>query len=164
MTIRSIETTDLVELALWCRDYHRYNKYPCSFDKRFAIGFYQIYQGIVWDGLNRYESFAAGAIHFLITLEALDLSTVDIPRNLLSEDSAYINWQTLMLHLSRAQQHVLYRYQLEIKKGTSRSTRFNPELLAKDLSFAIDALICAIPCDSRAQAIFDATEIMTRRL
>lgn len=164
MTIRSIETTDLVDLALWCRDYHRYNKYPCSFDKRFAIGFYQIYQGIVWGGLNRYESFAAAAIHFLITLEALNLSTVNIARDLCSEDSAYINWEMLILHLSRAQQHILYRYQLEIHKGTSRSTRFNADVLAKDLSFAIDALICGIPCDSRAQAIFDATEIMTRRL
>lgn len=163
LTIRATETTRSVDLALWCREYHQHNSYPCAFDRRFAIGLYQIYQGMLWDGLNRNESFAAAAIHFIITLEAADISP-RLPEYLVDLVTKHIDWKTVMLHVSRAQQHVLYGTQLRIKKGTARSTRYCPEQLRDDLSALIEILFAAIPSDQRAQAIWDATSIMTKRL
>ena len=153
--------TNLIELLNWARDYHKTNKYPCDFLKRFAIGFYQIYQGIAWkDNDNRYESFAAAGIHFLVCSEIVNLNLEQhksLPVDLLELSQWSISPVDLLFHLSRAQQMLIY---LD-NKTTTRKSRYNQKLLALDLSESVKILFSAIPQNNRNLAINDAINIMT---
>lgn len=169
--VRATDTTNLVDLGQWCRDYNRYTIYPCSFDKRFAIGFYQIWDYIDWkeSTVNRDAAVAAASIHFIMVLEACELRIeAHLPIELKELHClGELAWKWLMLHLSRAQQHILYRSQVKGMAGTVktvRSTRYKPDLLERDLSTAIIHLLSAIKPEQRSTAIFDATSTMTQKL
>jgi hypothetical protein len=167
--VRSTDTTNLPDLIEWCRDYNRYNIYPCSFDKRFAIGFYQIWGGMDWgDGDNGNESMASATLHFLMVLELANLKAEkDLPISLLDPPFRRPDWKELLRRLSRAQQHILYASQLIGTAGTvqtSRSRRYKPAVLELDLTTAIHILLFGIRPEKRSQAIHDATTNMTQKL
>lgn len=169
--VRSTDVTKVAELAEWCRFYHLRNPWPADFSKRFAIGFYQIHDGFEWTGspANVAESFCGAAVHFLITMEALQLSwaeylPVDV-KQILYENSR--NTEGLLCMLSRAQRHILYASQAFGVKGTvktSRTTRYNPIRLAVDLSWCITRLFAWVPVDHRSEGIQAATHLMTVRI
>jgi hypothetical protein len=120
MIIRSISTTNTADLAGWCREYHFNNPWPADFSKRFSIGLYQIWGGICWldsklvvDKINPAESFCAGALHFLMVCEALELDwCLYLPNNLNEIDrgtARYGNerdYKELVIRISRAQQMI----------------------------------------------------------
>lgn len=170
MTLTKIRTNNLIELQEWCRDYHRYNKHPTDFFTRFAIGFYQIYQGEAWkDEDNRNESFAAAAVHFIMVSEILELCLEKYMTNwfsqLTGENKVNIDWKNLLCVLSKAQQHIFYKHKTyKLNPDYQRKSRYNAETLAVCLRHAIVMLLGAIKPDLREYAIEDATAIMTGRL
>jgi hypothetical protein len=168
MMLTSISTNSLVELQEWCRDYDRRNLHPCDFFVRFAIGFYQIYQGIEWkDKYNKNESLAAASVHFIIVAEKLNLNLEEhLNKNIANWDyNSDINWKQLFCKLSKAQQHLFYHFKtFKLNPNYQRKTRYNPKVLNKLLAESIGFLIGAIEPDHRDMAIEDATKIMSGRL
>ena len=69
--IRARMVRDILELQEWCKDYMASPR--CTTHdplRRFAIGIYQIYQGIKWgENASGSESLAAAAIHFCMAGE-----------------------------------------------------------------------------------------------
>lgn len=169
--IRSTRTTVTAELAEWCRDYHFNNPWPADFSKRFAIGLYQIWGGLEWkDNANKAESFCAGALHFLMVCEALELNWC---KHLPSKVVGFIpyapgkDYKEFILRISRAQQHILYASQMKGLQGTvktGRSTRYSPVRLTEDLCWIITTLFSWVSHEYREQGIEDATQIMTVRI
>jgi len=155
----------LLEIAMWCRDYQRYGKFPVDVKTRFAIGFYQIYQGIDWkDKVNRNESFASAFIHLMCCAEKLEIPTeLHIPEHFenikkVCIDSIAVN---LLRNLSKTQQQLFY----SIGNKTQRaSKRLDFEGLTKALSSAMTDLIALIEPEDRKQAVWDATSVMTKEL
>lgn len=168
---RPLKSTETAVIADWCREYQKKNPWPADFSKRFAIGLYQIYQGLVWDKSqppNVAESMMAGALHFIMVMEELELYWFAlIPVDLLLIETHDIECRDMLIRISRAQQHILYAAQMKGKKGTvktGRSTRYDEALLCKDLSWLTRALIAKVPTYMREQGIEDATNIMTKRI
>lgn len=168
---RPLSSTETAVVADWCREYQKKNPWPADFSKRFAIGLYQIYQGLVWDRSqppNIAESMMAGAIHFLMVMEELDLFWFDLlPKDLKLIETRDIECRDMLIRISRAQQHILYATQMKGKQGTvktGRSTRYDADLLCRDLSWLVRALVAKVPSHLREQGIEDATRIMTKRL
>lgn len=175
MILRAIHTTELIPLLNWAKDYHRHNKYPCDALRRFAIGFYQIYQAMEWKeraaglkGDNRHESLASAALHFLIGLEAAGIGAERwLPRDLVEIPSQPFHATPLLYCLSRSQQMLVYYTQssgLPGLKKTVRASRYNAEQLGTDLTASIKQLLAPIEPSCRAQAIEDASRIMTEKL
>jgi hypothetical protein len=106
----------------------------------------------------------AAVVHFAITAEAADVHLeIPLPHNLGVITAATIDFRTLLFHLSRAQQHLIYSRH-RTNNSYSRASRYNPQLLQHDLASAIIILVAAIPSYKREQAMQDATDIMTKRL
>ena len=141
--------------------YCKRGKYPTSPLERFAIGFYQIHQGIGWEGTDSsYEAYAAAIIHFLGVTTQLDLPI----HELLPEDLNifFPEYNDLLYCLSRAQQMVFYQARVN---NTKRSkSRNNPEQLYLDLTRVIICLLQRIPKKKLKQAFETAFEIMEGNL
>lgn len=178
MRVTTTQATNLVPLLNWARKYHRFNKYPCDALRRFSIGFYQIYQAMEWRsvpeapagvvGHNRNESLASAALHFLICMEAAGLAAENkLPRDLMELQTLPFHATPLLYCLSRAQQMLIYYTQsngLPGLKKTVRASRYKSTQLETDLAAAVKLLFQSIPSHQRAQAIEDASRIMTEKL
>lgn len=167
---RPLSSTETAVVADWCREYQKKNPWPADFSKRFAIGVYQIYQGLVWDQQppNIAESMMAGALHFIMVMEELELFWFDLlPTDLKLINTRDLEYRDMLIKLSRAQQHILYAAQMKGKQGTvktGRSTRYDAGLLCRDLSWLVRALVGKVPSHLREQGIEDATIIMTKKV
>ena len=161
--MKSINTANLIELQLWCREYETWTPYPADALRRFAIGFYQIYQGIEWQGSDSAdESFAAAAIHLMIVGEKLKLGI---------EAYTYLNFSLIpwekdpfrvLIHtLSKAQCHLIYSTNA---KNVTRRSRYSEDILSSSLAYAVKDLFGLIEPIKRPLAIETATTIMTGRL
>ena len=161
--MKSIKTTDLIDLQIWCREFSYKTKYPADEMRRFAIGFYQIYQGIEWkDTASSCESYAAAAIHFLMVSEMLELDVETyLPRDL--GDSAYGTtdgvFKCLLYKLSKAQSYLVYM--TNEKNIVNRKGRYDPSKLCSCLSSCISHCFGLIRPADRAKAVELATQIMT---
>ena len=152
---------NLLKLQEWCRWYWRNTKYPCAVDRRFAIGFYQIFQGIDWKKSDSaWESNMAAVIHFLTVGEMLELDIESYVQNnfMKLEHEKKLLYKQVLRELSFAQSMVIYGTN---KKGIKRNSRYNPDKLARSLGFVIEELISVIPINKRKQAIETAQQIMT---
>lgn len=164
--LRSICTTDLVEILNWCREYNQFNRYPVSPRGRFSIAFYQIYQGMHWEqqgpvNANANEGFASACVHLLLTAEQLNLYPEVVAGNLLSIETKLIDYRSLLFHLSRAQQMIWYAAGVN---NVKRKSRYNPRQLLFDITDSIKELMGCIPTYLRSTAIEHATDIMTGKL
>lgn len=160
--------TNIYDIIIWCRDYDRNNKFPQDTLTRFAIGFYQIHQGIGWGdrGVNKYEGFAAAAIHFFIVAERLGLSNLDASLEIkLTEFPEIDYWgetaKRLLFNLSVAQQQVMYGAK---QYKTQRKSRFDKSKAAGALGKVLCDLIGLIPTKLRTQAFNVASMVMTKEL
>jgi len=162
-------TNNLLSLASWCQDYYLEDtRYPVKCPlHRFAIGVYQIHQGMDWHdkgehGVNEYESFASAAVHFVITSEMCKLMVWNSPYWDLSKlETAELNHKTTLYNISKAQQQLSYSIQ---PTRVSRKSRYKPIILETCLRTLAFDLLRAIPSTKRAEAIENATTIMTGRL
>jgi len=158
------ETT--LDLQVWCLEYHCYNKFPVTTLGRFAIGFYQIHQGLSWKdgGLNKYESFAASALHFIMVSEALNLPLEEfLPIKISDIPIVHIEHAgvALLSHLSSAQQQLWYSGN---PNNTKRNSRYKPAKLAEGLGESVYRLIGLIPKELRQDAFCASSTIMTKEL
>ena len=168
--IRATDTTDIFELVEWCQEYRKSPR--CNtIDpmRRFAIGFYQIYQGMKWRGTaSEDESFAAAFMNFLMVIDLLDLHIEESMKgDLLNWGLSNIRCYSLNFHedllytLSHAQQMLVY---YSDRTGIKRRDRYDKNILTTELVIAIGILIDRIPKNKRAEAIFNATSVLTGEL
>lgn len=156
----------IFDLMAWCRDYNRYNKFPATVLNRFAIGFYQIHQGISWkdNGKNKFESFAASVLHLCMIAETMNLAIEDyLMLNLdnFGRPSVIETSLDLLTNLSATQQQLFYG---NPENKTKRKSRYNEVLLTKYLSTSIDILISWIPVAYRKECFNLASKIMIKEL
>src|SRR6266550_1127295 len=86
-----IRSDNILELQEWVRFYDINGKYPANILERFAIGIYQIKDGMEWkDTLNKNESWCAAFIHFLTVAEKLNLPIEDKPEGFYNASSIMI--------------------------------------------------------------------------
>lgn len=181
-SIPASQHCSMSELFTWCGEYHNW----CWQDsgsarrqiqplQRFAIGFYQIHQGIKWaDTSSEDESFMAAAVHFACVAEALGLSShygifkhyklIDtMPYNYADVNHGQNgDWKSLIEMVSEAQQHVFYEW---MGSGTSRSkSRYDPDRLGILIGRIVFFLISMVAKSQRGVALEEATEIMTGAL
>jgi len=161
--LNPIKTENLIDLQLWCRDFYRTTKYPSDEMRRFAIGFYQLYQGIDWgNSASADESYAAAAIHFLVIGEMLNLDIETYAptelRVLVYSRSTSL-YMSLLRNLSKAQAMLVYMTNDE--NVVNRKSRYNPDTLASCLGEAVRLCFRLIRPLDRAKAIETATQIMT---
>lgn len=159
--------TNIYDIVFWCRDYERRNNYPTTIDRRFAIGFYQIHQGISWKdgGINKYEAYASATCHFMMVAERLYLC-VDTGMDIRLEDFPFMMMDSVALsllsNLSAAQQQICYQSAQNKAKG--RKSRYSAVKLNKHLATTICTLISLIPSEFRSDAFQAASAIMTKDL
>ena len=156
--LRAKETINLIELQEWCREYTRTPRCLTQDPvRRFAIGVYQIYQGMVWKTTDSaYESFAASAIHFIMVAESLKAYVEMHMLDDLRECSFY-DYRNMLHCLSKSQQMVIYATDAQ---GVGRKSRYKPEILSCDIANLISVLFGRIPADKLAEAIYHAMEVM----
>lgn len=165
-TLGEVTATDIFDLMYWCKDYERRNKFPATLLNRFAIGFYQIHQGMSWKdgGINKYESYAASVLHLMMVAVRLDLPIEDYVKIGLKEYPLYLmenECYHLLKNLSAAQQMLFYANK---NNKTKRSSRYSPDKLNQYLSRAIFILISIIPPELRTECFEKASAIMTKEL
>ena len=153
---------NIISLQTFCsEEIFRNNKYPASPQRRFAIGFYQIYQGVEWGrSASADESFVASAIHLLTVGEMIE---IDIENHISLkitqiEYNRTPDFKYLLYVLSKAQSQVIYGTN---HKGIKRKSRYKPELLAELLGRAITILFGMVEPGKRQLAVETAITIMT---
>jgi len=137
LKIRSIKNISIIELMNWCREYHNFTEYPVKTDTRFAIAFYQVYQGIEWgNNPNGWESYAAAIIHLLCTAESLDISVYpSIPDSLYNvRGKSNIDCREILIALSKIQQMLVYR-----DSRTKRKSRYKIEIIHDNIVFCLNS-------------------------
>jgi len=164
---RSIVTDDTMQLLAWCREYGREGPYRQNPVQRFAIGIYQIAQGMKWRGAKknacaspRHESYAAACIHFLVALEELEVDVWEhLPHKLteVSDDSGFFVWETLMFQISSAQRMISYSVHYK-STNTKWAARFDKDVLSLHTAEAVKILLSFIPSTKRKAALYDAME------
>lgn len=160
--IRPIDFFSSLEISSWCRDYIRYNKYPANIIERFAIGIYQIHQGMEWaDAGNKAESFMSATLHFLMVGEMLKAGCY-MPETI---ETKPLNYQRLVYLISKIQQQIFYYHKSTVKsvdgKVYQRSSRFKLRLTEQLLQELVNNLVACVPSYARQQGLFDASKIMS---
>lgn len=153
--LQPIMSDNILELQEWVRFYDRNGQYPANILERFAIGLYQVYQGMEWkDIINKNESWCAAFLHFLTVAEKLNLPAVEkIKDNML--DIGFL------LFISKAQQDIFYKYNAG---KTMRSSRYNPERLTENLVKILSICYTKVPKIERAEGFNLASSIMIGKL
>lgn len=159
--IRAIETTNLFELLEWCQEYKNSKRCTtCDPMRRFAIGVYQIYQGIEWrDSASGNESFAASFLHFLMVADILNLSVETCMKNELSTKvfSIYSPYQNLLYYISKAQQMLIY---YSDSYGVGRKSRYDKDDLTNSVSILL-LILSGLIDDNKGEAFYNAMMVMT---
>lgn len=179
--IRPLETENWCEVVAWCRDYHRWNKYPVGLVQRYAIGIYQIHQAMEWrqreiakgrpELLNVAESYMAAFLHFQMTIEAMEMKWIwTLPEggarevfecDLTLYETKPMCWERMMYLTSKIMQQVFYKTRM---MKTQRGSRFNEVMTSKLFGELQVHLISAVPSYLRKAGIYHASKIMSGTL
>lgn len=158
--IRPIEDFSPIGISNWCRDYSRHNKYPTGFLERYAIGIYQIHQGMEWpDPMNKAESFMSACLHFLMVCEKLEINVLLNP----TAETNPPNFEKLLYLISKIQQQ-LYYFHKASSKNYQRASRFKKPLTEKLFQELINNLSSIPQRGYRSQGLFHASKIMSGAL
>jgi hypothetical protein len=155
---------NIIGLQLWCREYELHNKYPVDILTRFNIGVYQIHQGMAWkdNGLNKYESYCAATLHFIMVAARLNLKLEDYL--LLDVDElpeSYLDKEVKeLLYLISACTQQLYYSTVAARRKLKRSSRYNEAKFEKLLAKLIEKMISIVPKEYRREGRIKACEIM----
>ncbi len=167
MTQEKILSTDEIatgKFLVWCREYDRHGNFPCNALKRFAIAFYQVYQGIAWHGTpNADESYMACVVHLVCMCEHLDVDLYkeigEVHLSFLPYTQEPIDPLTTLVAFSQVQQMLVYQ-----STQYSRSSRYKKLVVQKQTGVLIKMLLARIPKKKRREALHKATSIMTKDL
>lgn len=154
-----------LEWLNWVRAYCKYGPYPQAAPIRYYIGVYQLGQGVQWKGTDsEYESWVAGAIHMAGAAEMLCSGGLHsrLPSSLLDLPYVSIHFERLMRTVGVGMQMI--HYGETCAAAMSRASRFKPEVLLDSVADTVKILIGGVPVNSREEAMFTATDIMTDRL
>lgn len=162
---KSLRTTKTVELLQWCRDFHLDGPRRPSVDRRFGIGFYQIYQALKWEDVtnpNCQESYMAACVHLICVAEALDVGLEQELESDLTKElhTTELEYKVVLESLAHVQQMLVYLW----SGSSSRTTRYRKETVRADLGKVIRRLIGMVPQNNRSEALENATEIMAGAL
>lgn len=160
-----VEDLNFSRIIMWANTYNRHNKYPTPPDRTFGIALYQIHQGMAWKdgGVNKYESFAASALHFIRVAEMCDIYLEEhypCAGYLTAWPKVYPNWMRLLYSISAAQQQIYY----QISKTSRGKARFSEKKLIQELGNIVGHLITIIPQELREECFYEASRIMTDEL
>jgi hypothetical protein len=141
-------------LKSWCGFYQRNAKVYNPREVRFAIGFYQISQGMSWHIHNpvRWQSFCAASMHFIMCAEDYNLH-LDLPEFLEDLTDSWKGWEHLMFTLGKAQQQVIYAG--ATSANSTRASRFSEAALQLYLTEAVEQCFSLVPALYREQGCFD---------
>jgi hypothetical protein len=147
-------------LVDWCVYYQQHAKVYNPREVRFAIGFYQISQGMSWHIHNpvRWQSFCAAAMHFIMTASAYDI-TLPLPEHLEDLTEEWKGWEHLLFTLGKAQQQVIYAG--ATSANSTRVSRFSAAALQVYLHTAVEQCFALVPSDMREQGCFSEMHILT---
>lgn len=165
--LREVCADNIFDLMWWCKYYEEQNKFPATILNRFAIGFYQIHQGMLWKdgGVNKYESYAAAILHFIMVAVRLNLpidEQLEISFKEYGSKFIHSSAEDLLCKLSCCQQQLIYGCNTANK--TKRKSRYDKDKLAKNLGEVIKILMEIIPAEYRIECFEKASSIMTREL
>jgi len=170
LRIRSTYNLNTVDFMAWCRDLQFNDAYRPNVNVRFGIAFYQIYQAIKWESKdgnlnpNAQESYMASAVHLTCVMEYFDIdlySYLMVPNLRSISSRGTLDYKEILYNMAHTQQ--MLHYYSNMKK-TSRNSRFNKNSLKNSGCVCIKQLISMVPRNSRANALQNATEIMTGAL
>lgn len=161
MLIRSVATTRTVDLCEWARKYHKYGPAQVPPPVRFGIALYQIGQGMEWMATeSETEGYASACLHLFCVAEAMNVNVwAYLPEDLVELPTTFPGHKALLQAICKAQRMV--HYGRTISKKTHRSSRYNPDLLARSLAATIRFLMMLITPERRRDAIREGAEIMT---
>jgi len=164
LQLRSRPTTKVIDLCKWARKYDRHGPYPQGPVYRYAIGVYQIAQGMGWSGTPaRHEPYAAASIHFLIACEHLDTDVYPyLPKDLKDIPTGtmlHAGWKELLYYISTGQRMISYSHHRD-NKASKWKARYKPKLLGMAVGESITRLMSLIDPSKRLQAIEYAMEEM----
>lgn len=147
-------------LKTWCRLYQKNARVYNPREVRFAIGFYQISQGMSWHVHSpvRWQSFCAAAMHFIMCADAYDLN-LDMPELLGDLTQDWKGWENLLFTLGKAQQQVIYAG--ATSANSTRASRFSAASLHIYLTEAVEQCFSLVPPSYREQGCFDEMKILT---
>lgn len=167
--MRAIKTSELIPLLNWCGEYQKYGPRRWPVFHRFGIGFYQVGQGMRWDGSLdvAHQSFIAACIHWMCIAEVLRLKRfpVLLPKDLQEVDVRFLGWEQFLRTISAAQQQIFYREaSLENGEKSFRSSRYDSDIFCRLLVTSIEQSIALVPREKIPEHVFNETHIMTGRL
>ena len=167
MILKPLQSTNWIEISDWCFRYNKYNKYPVSTSERFAIGIYQIHQGLDWQNLtaavenekNKAESYMSAFLHFKMAQLSmkLDVWTKD-------DITSYTTWpmawsaERILYLISKCQQQIFYFTKMQ--KTLRGKSRYNPEILNESFHLLQLRLIALVPSHCRGEGLYNASKIM----
>lgn len=153
------------DLFNWCKYYQTDGTVPQPRNIRFAIGVYQISQGMSWKIASpvRWQSFCAAAMHFIMCASAYDIQIHDdMPDRLEDITEDFSGWESLLMSLGKAQQQIMYA--LQSSASSTRASRFNHVILRMRLYELIMGCFSLCPPDHRAQCCMDEMLILCKDL
>lgn len=147
-------------LVDWCAYYQQHAKVYNPREVRFAIGFYQISQGMSWHIHNpvRWQSFCAAAMHFIMTASDYGI-TIPLPDRLEDLPDEWKGWERLLFVLGKAQQQVIYAG--ATSANSTRVSRFSAPALQVCLGAAVEQCFALVPSDMRERGCFSEMHILT---
>lgn len=154
-----------VHLGMWCEKYQFDGTVPQPGHVRFAIGVYQISQGMSWRIASpvKWQSYCSAAMHFMMCASAFDIDADNaMPETLEEVSNSFDGWEALMLALGKAQQQVVYS--LHSSATSTRASRFNKAELERRLVKLITACLSLCPPKHREQCCFDEMHILCKDL
>jgi hypothetical protein len=152
-------------MSNWCYLYQHSNIAPRTQADRFAIGLYQIGQGMSWPcrGPVSWQSYCSAALHWVCCLHAHNESMCGLlPETLAELPTEFIGWERFLHMVCKAQQQVVYASSHNL--NTTRASRFKLDTLRHQLADLVSASFSLVPRSHREQGCYDEMIICTKDL
>jgi hypothetical protein len=153
------------EISGWCKRYQFGEIVPRTQEVRFAIGVYQLSQGLKWKcaGPVAWQSYCSAALNFIMCghEHGIDLSP-RFPEQLKEIPDIFVDFRHFMEALGDAQQQVVYRLHLNVM--TTRTSRYSVPLLEARLDKLVRLCFSLVQPDYREQGCIDEMAILTKDL
>jgi hypothetical protein len=161
--MKPISPRSVYHLTEWCRAYQASNIVPQPGHIRFAIGVYQMGQGINWTiaGPVKWQSYCAAAMHFIMSASAYGIMLDnDLPDTLPEITEEWRGWEHFVFAQARVQQQICYHE--SISANSARKSRFDREVLRLRFFDLVSQCFALVPPDHREQCCYDEMFILTK--
>jgi hypothetical protein len=152
-------------LSDWCYLYQHSNIAPRTQADRFAIGVYQVSQGIAWKcaGPVAWQSYCSAALHWICCAHAHNIDlTNDMPETLAEIPDTWTDWRGFVKAQGDVQQQVIYYCSHNL--NTTRASRYKPDVFRERMVRLIGLVLSLVPPADREQGCHDEMMICTKDL